>query len=83
MQQFVSVLKMPGVDRGLGLIDQLSRRRIIRVERGGLGLKPLEVAGDLGQRLGQLVVGYVRVIADDFEQRLGRILASGSRQVFC
>ena len=70
---------MAGVNLGLGLIDQLSRRRVFRIQRGGLRLEPLEVASDLGERLGQLVVGNVRVLADDLQKRLGRVLGDAER----
>ena len=66
--------KLPSVDLRLGLLDERSRRRIVRVERRDLRLQPLVVAGDLGQRFGQLVVRDVRILADDLQQRLGRVL---------
>jgi hypothetical protein len=50
-----------------------SRCWVLWVQCGGSRLQPLEVAGDLGQRLGQLVVGSVRVFADDLQQRLGGV----------
>ena len=78
-QQFVGALEMPGVDLGLGLFDERSRSRVVRVQRGDLRLQPLVVAGDLGQRLGQLVVGNVWVLADDLQQRLGRVLGHAER----
>ena len=70
---------MPGIDLGLGLLNKRSRRRVVRVQRGGLRLKPLEVASDLGQCLGQLVVGKARVLADDLQQRLSRVLGHAER----
>jgi hypothetical protein len=65
VQELVGVPEMSGVDFGFGLVDQFPRRRVVRVQRGDLRLQSLIVAGDLGQCLGQLVVGDIFVLAND------------------
>ena len=57
---------MPGINLGLGLLDERSRSRVFWVQCGGLRLKSLVVAGDLGQRLGPAIPLYAR---DAFEER--------------
>ena len=78
-QQLVSALEMARVDLGLGLIDERSRRRIVWLQCGDLSLQPLVVAGDFGQRLGQLVVRNVRIFTDDLQQALGGVLGHAER----
>ena len=51
-------------DLGFGLLDQVARDRIVRIESGRLRLKPPVVVGDLGQRLRQPLQGHV-LLADD------------------
>ena len=70
---------MPGFNFGLGLFDERFRSRIVRVQGRDLRLQSLVVACDFGQRLGQLVVGNVRVLADDLQERLGRVLGHPKR----
>jgi hypothetical protein len=56
--------------RGAGLLDQLGRLRVVRLERGQVLLGLGELAGDLEQALGDLVLGDV-LLAEDAEEGLG------------
>ena len=67
------MVKMARRDLGLGLLDQVARGRIVRVESGRLRLEPLVVVGDLGQRLRQPVQRHV-LLADDAQQGFRRAL---------
>ena len=66
-QQFMSALEMPGLDLGLGLFDKCLRGRIVGIESRDLRLKPLKINGDVTQRLGQLVIRNIRILANDLE----------------
>jgi len=70
---------MPRVNLKLGLLDKRSGGRILRIQPGNLHPEPLKVTCDLGQRFIPLVVGNVRVVADDLEQRPGRVLGHTKR----
>ena len=72
-EQLMGLGKMPRRDLGLGLLDQVARDGIVRVERRRLRLQPLVVVGDLGQRRRQLLQRHI-LLADDAQQGLGRVL---------
>ena len=71
----MSTLEMSGLDFGLGLVDQSFRTRIAGIEGSDLRLKPLIVGCDLAQRLAQLVVGNVLILADNLQELLCSVLS--------